>query len=1632
MKQLVEQIISFAKGASYEAGFDKINFIKFIELFYAEAQLSDFANCSIPQIFEDAKNSFSCLILRPSLKPKTRIASRDISSSSSKAVVIDIINDDMPFLVDSIVSHLDKNSIEVKNIIHPICLVLRDQSGTLVEISDVKDSALRGKGKVTQESIIQIHLAQDYSSSDLSLIEANISKILDNVALVVADWKLMVEVASKVSSYIGNAQKLAHGAIDQSEIQEIKDFINWMISGNFIFLGIKEFKIESASDGTYVLQDEGASLGVFRSSYNDFRPEVINASVREVCDSVKNPYIIEILKSRYRSRIHRIANAERIRIQKISSDGKIVGEIRFIGLFTSSAYNANVNYIPIVKNKINKVIKDSGYIEGSHNYKELVTALESYPRDELFQTSTTDLLKNAVGIVSICGRSQIKFFARKDKFLRFISCLIFMPKERSNSDLRERIKLYLQEIYNGEVADSFIQITDSNLLRFHVTVRTDNGIPQVSESLVEAKLEQMCRVWSDDLLASMKKEFGSDRYLNLFTRYRNAFSVSYVNRFSACGAIRDIAHIENCLLKNSIQFDLSQDGEEDKSILELKIYYPHKELTLSSIMPVLESFGFNVIQEHTYLVTTEEDGKNKLKQKAWIHYFRLDSEIAPDKDLPESIKQNFEEAASMIWAGEFQVDALNKLIFVANLSWREVFLLRAYTKYLHQIGFRYALSRIVESLAKYSQITKALVELFTVKFNPALDLDLEKRKAAIAKLSESLLRSFKKISDLNDDIIIRKFYELIIATLRTNYYQVANINHHLSVGNDFKSYISLKFDCHKISGLPLPVLYVEIFIFSSRVEGVHLRGGKVARGGLRWSDRHDDFRTEILGLVKAQMTKNAVIVPVGSKGGFVLKRNLTLASREEVQQEAIECYKTFLRGLLDLTDNVVMGQIQHPQNVVRHDGDDPYLVVAADKGTATFSDIANSVSAEYGFWLGDAFASGGSVGYDHKKMGITAKGAWISVVRHFAEMGFDVQKEEFTTIGIGDLSGDVFGNGMLLSDCNKLVAAFNHIHIFLDPNPDPKKSFTERQRMFNLPRSTWQEYDKSLISEGGGVFERSAKTIKISPEVKQALAIENLTSDELTPNELIRAILKAPVDLLWNGGIGTYVKSLEESNAEVGDRSNDEIRINGSQLRCKIVGEGGNLGFTQKGRIEYALSQGRINTDAMDNSAGVDCSDHEVNIKIALAFALASGKISLDERNQILESMTDEVSALVLKDNQLQTQAISIVQHQGMDLAGEQSRFLDTLENAGMLNRDMEFLPSRKEIEKRVLANISLTRPELCVMLAYSKMGIYNKILSSDLVKDEYFLEMLFSYFPKLMREKFADEIRHHKLKDEIIATQITNFVINRAGITAINQISLDTGFDLANVVKNLIIACEIFSLFEIFEQIEKLDGKVDSQLQFQMFLGANKLMEYATSWLLRHYHSSNHLVGKVVSIFKEQILALSNFLSSALDDGAKNLLELKIKEFSDGGVPADLALKVARLDFIASTFDICEIANNVKLSSERIAKIYFFVGDRFSLSWLREKVAKLSPANYWQRLSSKVLIDELYHQQMLLAKTIVESGCKDRTNSCNLEVVEAWIKQESLLINRFDSFITEFKIQPNLDLSAFMVVVSRLKSLIK
>ncbi len=1512
----------------------------FVERFYAKLPIDDLLALESAVAIALAKNAFEFMEERKIGVPKIRLFSPEKKQHGyeSRSLVLELINDDMPFLVDSLSMELTRRGFNIYSTIHPIISVTRDRNSKIIEIGD------KAKQK---ESFIHFEISSLPDGTTAEQLILDLEWILQNVRSCVEDWQKIIDKAKEYADSIESGKNIVD--IDFSD--EIHDFLLWLVDRNFIFLGYAEYQFSGDNGkGIFSVIPE-SRLGILKLA-EETAPRGFEVLPQEQRQSLLLPQFVEVTKSSRRSLVHRPVPMDYIGLKKIDKNGKVVGEVRFLGLFTSNVYYQSTESIPLIRHKVARVLQRSEFDPASHDGKSLKTILEFLPRDEIFQMSDDDTLEISMGILALESKPTVRIFARKDVFERFISFMVFIPRERFSTELRRQIQQIIERHYNGVTSSFSTQINEAPLARLNLIMRTTpNDIPKISLSVVEKEIAKCAYKWADLLGDALSAKY-DDKTAEKFSRiYGDAFPQNYINNYDTSAAIADIEKIEQALTVNSLTLELFYNKAENENIFHLKIYNPNEEIALSDILPMLENAGFRVIEERPFLIKLQSN------TSVWVRDFRLQHTDGIQAEFGQ-IKSLLEEALLKVWRHEMENDRFNVLILKAGLNWRQVVLLRAYAKYLKQIGFVHGGIAISQAFSVYPQIAQNIVRFFEDRFNPSansqkLEIDFEQQLAGV----ESAVH----------DRILRRYIEIIKATLRTNYFQ-------LSVDNSIRPVLSFKFNSALIPDLPKPVPFAEIFVYSPRVEGIHLRGGKVARGGLRWSDRQDDFRTEVLGLMKAQMVKNSVIVPVGSKGGFVLKQAPSV--RDKLQEEAISCYKLYLGGLLDITDNIVDGKIVAPVNVVRHDGDDPYLVVAADKGTASFSDIANSVSAAYGFWLGDAFASGGSVGYDHKKMAITARGAFISVKRHFAEMGVDIDKTPFTATGIGDMAGDVFGNGMLLSKNLRLVAAFNHLHIFIDPTPDEKTSFIERKRLFDLPRSNWTDYDNKLISKGGGIYERSAKSITLSAEAQESLGI---TKSNLTPDELMKAILLAPVDLLWNGGIGTYVKAEDETDEQVGDRANNAVRVNGHELRCKIIGEGGNLGCTQKGRIEYARDGGRINTDAIDNSAGVDCSDHEVNIKIAFSGEVASKKLSLEKRDSLLASMTDEVAGLVLKDNILQTQALSIEQARGVRLIDSQIRLIHQLEKLGLLNREIEFIPTDKQLAELKTAGKGLARPSLAVLLSYSKMARYNSLLESNLPDDEYFVSDLKRYFPEAMREDFSSAIINHPLKREIIATLITNDIVNYAGTTFTFNMAVDLNVSMRDVTAAYIIVRDLFRLPEMWK---KIDVNMDTTSQMETIFSIQKFVERSIFWLLRNVRLPIN-ISEVIKDF-----------APAIKDAGDNLEQM------------------------LSIFDIITIARQTKKTTAEVNKVYSEIGSHMQLDWLRSCSQNISMDSYFDRLAAQAILGDFYDEQRRLAISVITGG----------KTFADWQKNKEEALTRFGDFIVEIKSGEIINLSKLMVALNHLR----
>lgn len=1519
------------------------DFIYFIQEFYAKLPAPDLVAIAPERAVAIAKNAFEFLSNRIGSEPKIRIFTpeKENHGYEVKHMVLELINDDMPFLLDSLSMELTRQGFIIYNTIHPIFNMSRDGKGNISGFN--KDS-----GK--KESLIHFEISALPENLGADELKAHLEWVLRNVRASVDDWKKIVDKAKKTADSLGeyNIPK------ELGSAGEVKDFLNWLVDKNFVFLGYAEYDFFDEKGKEILTAIPESKLGILRIA-QEYSPCGLESLKPEQRHFLLTPQLIEITKSNRHSLVHRNVPMDYIGIKRFDKKGGVIGEVRFLGLFTSNVYYQSTEEIPLIRHKVARVLENAAFDPASHDGKSLKTILEFLPRDEIFQMSEDEIFETSMGIFALEAKPTIRIFARKDVFERFVSFMVFVPRERFSTELRRQIQKIIENNYKGITSSFSTQIADAPLARLNLIIRTTpNDIPQVHLPEIEREIAKCAYMWSDLLYEALLVSHSEKAAEKLLKLYGDAFPQSYINRYNQHAAAYDINKIEEALAGCCLTMELFRDNTEEERFLHLKTYNPNEEIALSDILPILENAGFRVIEEYPFLIKPQNGNV------VWIRDFRLEHIGNMSADFNE-IKPLLEEALLKIWNQEVENDRFNALILKAGINWRQVVILRAYAKYLKQINFAQGQSVICQAFTLYPQIVKNIITFFEERFDP----DLKQVSDSVELLFEEQL---VQVASAVHDHIFRRYIDLIKATVRTNYFQ-------LTEGNIHKPVLSLKFNSSLIPDLIKPVPYAEIFVYSVRVEGIHLRGGKVARGGLRWSDRGDDFRTEILGLVKAQMVKNSVIVPVGSKGGFVLKRPPAL--RNELQEEAVACYRLYLSGLLDVTDNIINGKITPPTRTVRHDGDDPYLVVAADKGTATFSDIANAISTDYNFWLGDAFASGGSAGYDHKKMGITARGAFISVIRHFAEMGIDIETTPFTAVGIGDMAGDVFGNGMLLSQNIRLVAAFNHLHIFIDPNPDEKTSFAERKRLFDLPRSNWTDYDTKLISKGGGIYERSAKSINLSPEAQKALGVDKAN---FSPDELIKAILLAPVDLLWNGGIGTYVKAESESDEQVGDRANNAVRVNGVELRCKIIGEGGNLGFTQRGRIEYARNGGRINTDAIDNSAGVDCSDHEVNIKIAFSRDIANKNLSLEKRNLLLSSMTDEVAELVLKDNILQTQAITMAQVKGIKRLDSQTRFIHHLEKIGMLNRKIEFLPDDKQIAEMKVNGKSLTRPELAVLVAYSKMFLYNELLASNLPDDKYFISDLKQYFPEAMRLDFSSSIEEHPLKREIIATVITNDIINRGGISFAFNISQDLSVSLRDVAAAYVIARDLFDLEKIWQEI---DGEMNTVKQSELIFSVQKFMERTIFWLIR-----NMLLP----------LNISEIIADFFHDVKETDINLEKK---------------------SSVLDIIMIARNTGKTVDHVTDIYNSLGEAMKLNWLRNCARSLDETSNWDRLAAQALIGDFYDEQRRIVSLVINSGLS----------LDEWQKSKGDVTDQFEKLIMESQAEETVNLAKLMVALRRLRA---
>ena len=1516
---------------------------EFTQNLYREAPEYELETISLDHLFKAAESTFKIFKSKTGKAPKVNIF---ISDKDTDIAVIEITSTDIPFLIDSVSNELKSQQCEIHLIVHPILHTKRDNAGHFISFDPAGE----------KESVMQFHISNLYDEDYYGKLKTKLLNILECIGFAVEDWRKMTAKMLESIDYIKGAQALQSNELKDETIA----FLEWLINNHMVFLGTIEYKI----DGNKLIPIESTRLGVTRSKLHN-----INKMQLDEQYTTSDPIFIR--KWDERSVVHRISHMDLIVIKKYDNKGKCIGAYMVFGLFTSTVYYQSVRNIPLMRKKIASVIERYGYPQTSHNCKELITAMESFPRGELLKMSQDELYETSTAIVSLSLIPRVKVFIRKDQTGKFISCIIFIPERRFSTEARRVIEEIVCKHLQGTISKRYVQVGESALVRMQLILRTEpETIYKVDIPKLEQEILKAISVWSDDLFAALTAKYPKKEALLKFNKYQNAFDIKYRSIFEGSKSIHDIKLIEEALDGNKVCFDLymsrSGSGQEGgKDLTQLKIYSPYQELPLSSTLPVIENMGLFAQDVYTYSAQLG----NGERKTVFIHHFRLHARIEI-LEQHDSLRHNLQAAFEKVWNHETDDDRYNSLIIAANISWREVVVLRAIVKYLKLTEYPYSFEYSLEILQQHSPALRMLVDLFNLKFDPKV-----KRNAkAVDKKIADIKAYVQNVKSVGEDRVLSSYLGIIMAMKRTNYFQFDENGHH-------KNYLSFKIASSEVLDLPKPRPYAEIYVYSTRVEAVHLRGGKVARGGIRWSDRKEDFRTEVLGLMKAQMTKISVIVPVGSKGGFIVKKVSPADGRDEYLNEGVQCYQTFLSGLLDITDDIINNKVVPPKHVVRYDEDDPYLVVAADKGTATFSDYANQISAKYNFWLDDAFASGGSAGYDHKKMGITAKGGWISVKRHFEEMGIDIDKQTFTCIGIGDMAGDVFGNGMLLSDNMKLIAAFNHAHIFLDPNPDTQASFKERVRLFNKPRSQWTDYDEKLISKGGGIYDRKAKTIQLSQEVKRMLGVDD---SSLSPDNLIHALLKAPVDLLWNGGIGTYVKSSTESNDRIGDKSNDALRVNGCELKCKLIGEGGNLGMTQLGRIEYARSGGRLNTDFIDNSAGVDCSDHEVNLKIATSDMIRSGKLKRKDRDKLLTHMTSEVAQLVLMDNYKQTQIITIENQSKYDRTNLHAWFIRYLESKGELERKIEYLPPQDELSRLLAEKSRLSRPEVAVILAYAKNSATNMLTKHDISKEKFMNTYLEKYFPAEFQKKYPKLIEAHKLKNEILATVLVNDFINTMGCTYFHQLHDDLGASAMDIISAYAVVKEVFNIDEHWKKVEKLSSQVPISMKLALFNEIQQLIERNILWLLNQQGQMKnldviaHQYVNGIAVLRKKI---NQIATPVMQEEFKNSMALYAAS-KEALVCAD---EILSLKMLTPAFDIISTAKNINKDITSVATVFFQIGERLSLTWLLAQAKSFVARQYFQIVALRSLITEMHeiHTQLTRNQVMAARDRKSVLESC-------------------------------------------------
>ncbi len=1586
-----------------------------LNCYYLHVAAEDLHDRAEDDVYGALASHFKVAANRPQGTANIRVSTPTVAVNGWSAgghSVVEVITDDMPFLVDSITMALDALHHIVHVVIHPQFEVERDVAGQMRGIrvpADVDTTVAAVEMGWARESWMHIEIDRVASNADIEKIEAALQRALRDVRDAVEDWP---RLQTRLVDLVGELQATPPTGVASAEIEAAVGFLEWLADEHFVFLGYREYQLAGEGTNLSLKAVPGSGLGILRSDqYQSSSFEKLPPLVRA---KAKEKVVLVLAKANSKSTVHRPSYLDYVSVKKFDADGNVVGERRFLGLFSSATYTESVSRIPLVREKVLQVLASVGFVATSHAGKAMLNVLENYPRDELFYTSVAELVPVAEAVMLTRERRQLRLFTRRDTYGRYVSCLIYLPQDRYNTGVREKMSAILLETLSAESVEFSVRMNESFMAQVHFVARPPHRrlIPDFSTHDLEHKLAEAARSWRDDFAVAVAAELGEERGSRLARRYLNSFPEAYKEDFTAATAAVDITQLESISHDEGLTLSMYEELDGGRGESRLKVFRIGEPISLSRVLPMLTSMGVEVIDERPYEL-------ENLDRSSYIYDFGLRYPTT----YPTQARELFQDALQAIWDGHNETDGFNALVLGAGLSWRQVTLLRAYAKYMKQGLTPFALDYIQEALVGNVDITKLIVELFEARFDPSVTSAARDKRTE--QIEGKILRALDDVASLDHDRILRSYLVHVQGTLRTNYFQ------RLDGPESYRPSVSFKLEPASLPDLPQPRPAYEIFVYSPRVEGVHLRFGSVARGGLRWSDRRDDFRTEVLGLVKAQMVKNTVIVPVGAKGGFFCKQLPDPGDREGWLAEGIACYSLFISSLLDITDNLVGGEVVPPVDVVRHDGDDPYLVVAADKGTATFSDIANGISQERGFWLGDAFASGGSVGYDHKAMGITARGAWVSVQRHFREMGIDCQTEDFTCVGIGDMSGDVFGNGLLCSEHTKLVAAFDHRDIFIDPTPEVATSYAERERLFALPRSSWQDYDQSLISKGGGVFPRSAKSIPISAPMAKVLGIEAGVT-KMTPAELMKAILQAPVDLLWNGGIGTYVKSTDETDADAGDKANDAIRINGADLRARCVGEGGNLGFTQLGRIEYALSgaqglvsgvAGRMNTDFIDNSAGVDTSDHEVNIKILLDRVVMAGDLTGKQRNLLLASMTDEVGALVLRDNYEQNLALANAAANGSDLLHVHAEMITHLEREGTISRELEGLPSPKEIRARLERREGLTVPELSVLLAWTKIVLAEELLASDLPDDPFLTADLVAYFPTQMRDRYREEMLAHPLKREIIVTQVVNDLVNGAGMTFYSRLAGETGGSAAELTNANFVAREIFGSLAWREELKTWDNKLPAAVQTRMRIEMRTLVERASRWLVTRRRAPLDSAA-VTEFFSGPVQTTMAALPDLMVGRELAAYESRRDRMISRGAPSDLAARMAALSPAYMLLGIVETAARHEVSADEVARLHFKLGEHLGLPDVLGRIIALPRDDRWQTMARAALREELYDVHGQLTDQVLQSPADTAERPDADAQIDTWVASHGALVDRARETLAEICSDERADLARMSVAL--------